>query len=1019
MDTGPSRASGIPRFSKLQIPRANRTLNGTGGSPSKDPHKVAPELGTLGLSVRSQRSSDYGLFNPPLLENTQYHAPKPSETALNTNDGSKEARVSKQSQNADTHDVLSSECPNRSVQADGVQKTARPGIKRKPRPSLSDRTFETLSQIPPSPSPQRRKSVFFTNESPMRPSSRPTSVINISRPGSRTGLAMLNTSSQRPTSPLKSSSPNKIGPPSSIMGKRAVSSYTSKYKSGLDRSVPENQTNSRLQRPTASQFGLPPIKQQQPLRGSNTVAPRATNKRIAVQGLFSEVPPDLSSAGIVSASGHRSKPSSELRVNKNAARNAIALEKTSGNDANSNLVAQSDSQTPSGGKVSASSQKLRETIAAAKAARRKSSFGKPITSNVPRSVDAEPMAMITPEIDPFSLDLTESSHTNMLRKRINTARSDGKLNIAGLGLAEIPLEVLRMYDPDAGDNGNLSWFEQVDFIRLIAADNEIIELKDEAFPDVSLDSVDQDDDSFRHAVFGGLELMDMHGNCLQALPLGLRRLSRLTTLNLSRNKLGNGALEVISEITSLKTLRLAENSLAGLLTERICDLIDLEVLDINDNAVTALPSGMNMLSKLRILHVSGNGLTTLPLEALSQISLVELVVSKNRLSGTFFPAVAIEFNSLVTLDISTNSLISVAESDVQLPALQTIHLSSNRIHALPDMAAWSHLSTLIANDNQIRTIPDSFTSLKDLKLVDLSGNRILILDDAIGTMDQLVSLRIDNNPLRERKLLRMNGEDLKLALRNRSNSIQSVSLAASSAGDPLSPTFSPTFSPLNSTTWSVTSGVLDLSANKLRSIDLADLEPVAASAEIRSLVLHHNLFQHISPAIACIGHCLTSLDLTHNKLGQNEAYLSAALHLPQLQTLNLTSNALTSLTPLATHLSAPRLATLILSFNRLTRLPHLCAAFPALSTFLASNNAIVELDVESVRGLRVLDVSGNEIDHLPPRLALLRGQLKSLMVGGNRFRVPGWGVLEKGTEEVLGWCRTRIPVGEEGAGDVD
>ena len=137
------------------------------------------------------------------------------------------------------------------------------------------------------------------------------------------------------------------------------------------------------------------------------------------------------------------------------------------------------------------------------------------------------------------------------------------------------------------------------------------------------------------------------------------------------------------------------------------------------------------------------------------------------------------------------------------------------------------------------------------------------------------------------------------------------------------------------------------------------------------------------------------------------------LSLPNLQTLNLTSNALTSLDALVKHLEAPKLATMILLFNRLTALPNISAAYPSLTKLLASNNAIENLEVEHIKSLQVLDLSSNELSHLPPKLALLQGRLRTLMVGGNKFKVPSWGVLEKGTEEILDWCRTKIPEGED------
>ena len=45
-------------------------------------------------------------------------------------------------------------------------------------------------------------------------------------------------------------------------------------------------------------------------------------------------------------------------------------------------------------------------------------------------------------------------------------------------------------------------------------------------------------------------------------------------------------------------------------------------------------------------------------------------------------------------------------------------------------------------------------------------------------------------------------------------------------------------------------------------------------------------------------------------------------------------------------------------------------------------------------------------------VAQLLGNLEKLEVTGNRFRVPRWNVLERGTEATLRWLRGRVPVAE-------
>ena len=125
--------------------------------------------------------------------------------------------------------------------------------------------------------------------------------------------------------------------------------------------------------------------------------------------------------------------------------------------------------------------------------------------------------------------------------------------------------MLNLYNAGAGDG---AWYECVDLVRLIAADNEIESLEDRVFPDDNAASHSAEDD-YEGKLFGGLETLDFHGNHLKTLPIGLRRLERLTTLNLSKNGLHNDCLEIISHIDCLRELRLADNVLEGMLGSQL------------------------------------------------------------------------------------------------------------------------------------------------------------------------------------------------------------------------------------------------------------------------------------------------------------------------------------------------------------------------------------------------------------------------------------------------------------------
>ncbi|MCJ1399608.1 hypothetical protein MMC11_002810 [Xylographa trunciseda] len=1013
----PSTTSNIPRLSKLPLPRTSRIPTQSNSFTSDQPFNTSQHSSNPIGPPRAVRTTSTGASAIDSTSRSHAENRKPGKNALlDTAHLQSSAAVSTPRHDMLDSTVLSGSTP--AVTAKTEISQAKEGLEptRKSRPSLSDRTVETLSQIPPSPSPRRRQSGFFTNDSPMQPPSRTASISTFSRPSSRTSSCNVPIRPLgRPESPTKSHGVPKTGipPTSSTPSRRAVSTY-------LPRSSVKSSHNAyeTLESKSHSEFNVtspstsiptPRTQIKTTLHGSKTIAARPVSVRAPLQSLFkhkgTENPSNPIDSGTElhgtirneeSPRGHaRPKSSGPLAIKPISRKPLKKLPFETGEPPVEELR-----------KFSASSQSLRETIAKAKAAHRAAGSGLTKSASIPRSVEDDQPLLGVSQVDAFSLDLTEHTTVNVLRKRIDIAKTEGKLNIAALGLTEIPEDVLHMYEHN--DAGSVAWYETVDLTRLIAADNDITDITAAFTPPGISEHADQEEDA-AGGVFAGLEFIDLHGNRVTTIPPVFSSLLRLTTLNLSRNRITCDAISVLSNIHGLRELRIAENALQGQIPDCICKMENLEILDIHENAVSSLPKNFGRLKKLKVLDISGNKFTLLPIEELVQIlPLIEIVASRNRLDGTLLPSFPVNFTNLQTLNVSHNAIVSVADHEVKMPSLLSVDLSSNRISRLPEATAWPKLETLIANENQIKALPQDFASLKDLKAVDLSSNSLTKIDDTLASMDRLVTLRLTNNPLHERKLLNMTADELKATLQARLSSPLSETSGGLEAvvhnniGRP-------------SSLWVVKSGILERSRSKLRELDPAELNTVAAGAEVRSLVLCHNLLQQIHPAITAFENTMVNLDLSHNKLGQNADYLAQSLSLPVLQTLNLTSNALSSLDPLAQYLSAPKLASLNLSFNRITSLPLLHGAFPVLLTLLASNNAIVELDVESVRGLQTLDVSSNEIEHLPPRLALLQGQMRTLMVGGNKFRVPGWGVLEKGTDEILKWCKLRIPAGEEGA----
>lgn len=361
---------------------------------------------------------------------------------------------------------------------------------RKPRLSLSDRTVESLNQVAQSPRPGRRKSSFFEPASPMGPPARPASAMSRgSRPGTSDGTVG---AGFQPTTPNRRAS---MVPRTSM----TVPSNKRSVSAAMPQATPRaSKLNSPGQSAATAAPSNPSEEPQTPrtaspsiTSGSKTVGARTPKPRTGLGGSF------------------------------------VKAKSTAGAVAGPEKGFVDGDESPNNARKASGSSALREQIAKAKAAAR-AATSKPVQANTPSAdneLDVDAMA------DPFNLHPKDNK--SLLKKRIDYARAEGRLNIAMMGLTEIPEEVLKMYEYDASDPQAANWGEMVDVVKFVAADNELQSISDDVFPDVDPASVIPDDNS-KGPQFGGVEMLDLHGNVLTSVPLGLRRLERLSSLNLVR-----------------------------------------------------------------------------------------------------------------------------------------------------------------------------------------------------------------------------------------------------------------------------------------------------------------------------------------------------------------------------------------------------------------------------------------------------------------------------------------------------
>ncbi|KAL6231162.1 hypothetical protein BDW75DRAFT_50187 [Aspergillus navahoensis] len=953
----PTRPSGIPRLvSRIPLPTSTTSSASLRPSPSREKLRIDPGL----KATRLRRPSEEPEFKKPLPRTLQPRNAQNGNQQKRTVSLARSDGIGSENEKVpDTVDTRFEDTPSQDSEPRG-----------RIRPSLSERTIETLSQIPPSPASSRRPSTIFNASSPIpSPSRPPSSMTSYSRSPSRSS-----------TSRQLSGNDFLFGPPSGV---RLPSRPLPPPKTGpASDHASADSADGTLKPPKPA-----PLKTLR-LAGSRhtTLESRpASNKAPADAG--------LTPSALEVKKTRKVKPkASNSRLNSAASKPPATSEPV-------------ESNSPEMKKASKSSSALRESIAKAKAARK-------AAAHQPSPLDAWTEADIQ---DPFNQQPKDQN--KVLRKKLDAGRTTGHLNIAAMSLTTFPDEVLTMYDFDP--NATTDWYESVDLIKLVAADNEFTELPDAAFPDVDSEQLDPDSE-VKGNQFGGLEVLDIHGNLLECLPIGFRRLQRLHTLNLSNNKLTMEDIGVILEMESLRDLKLAKNKLQGPFLQEIGRLGNLEVLDIHENSITTLPAVAG-LKRLRVLNVGQNQLTELPFEILCTLPLREIIAPKNKLQGTLIPAAVDRLDSLQELDVVGNALTGLGEK-LTLPALQTLAISMNRIKRLPDVSSWQALLTLSAEDNSISELPPGFTELKNVRNVDLTGNNISRLDERIGLMDNLFTFRIANNPLRERKFLNMTVEDIKHDLRSRSEpEPQETDDEEGSVATQF--TLAPE-TPAQTSGWQLKpGGVLDRSYTDMQEFEVEQLEDINPS-DVKYLYLQHNSLRSFPvPALIMLAANLTDLDLSHNPLDIS-SLTTTPLKLASLQTLNLSATGVTTLEPLMAGLQAPSLTFLDVSSNGLSgSLPSIRRAYPKLTTFLVSENQLDSLEFEAVQGLQVLDVGNNSISSLPPRIGLLRAAgnssnwgggsaLRRFEVAGNSFRVPRWQIVAKGTDAILEWLKDRMPAEE-------
>ncbi|XP_038626163.1 PH domain leucine-rich repeat-containing protein phosphatase 1 [Tachyglossus aculeatus] len=441
--------------------------------------------------------------------------------------------------------------------------------------------------------------------------------------------------------------------------------------------------------------------------------------------------------------------------------------------------------------------------------------------------------------------------------------------------------------------------------------------------------------------------VDLSCCSLEQLPANLFYSQDLTHLNLKQNFLRPGpsasrGLEELQRFSKLKSLNLSNNHL-GDFPLAVCSIPTLTELNVSCNALRTVPGKVGDMHNLQTFLLDGNHLLSLPAEMENMQQLSYLGLSFNEFAD--IPSVLAKLTAVDRLCMSGNCLETLSLQALgRVPHIKHVDLRLNGIREL-----------VVAEDSD---------ALHHVTQLDLRDNKLVELDVTVFCNIQV--LHCERNQLGS---LKLSGASLK-ALYASSNELVHLDVC------PV-----PTFLTLmdlsrnrleNVPEWVCDSPkleVLDIGHNHIRELPAR----LFCNRGLRKLLAGHNRLTRLPDRLE--GTQVEVLDVQHNQLLELPPNL--LLKADSLRYLNASANSLETLPPAPlSEETASVLQELYVTNNRLTdkcvpfltghpRLKILHMAYNRLQSFPASKMAKLE-ELEEV------DLSGNKLKAMPTTILACR-----------------------------------------------
>ncbi|XP_011061287.1 PREDICTED: leucine-rich repeat-containing protein 40-like [Acromyrmex echinatior] len=585
---------------------------------------------------------------------------------------------------------------------------------------------------------------------------------------------------------------------------------------------------------------------------------------------------------------------------------------------------------------------------------------------------------------------TKNEDNNELsRSIIIGARKTGQLNLSSKGLSTVPDKIWNINELTEEELRDLHF--ELDYEPLEERWWEQEPLK---MLDMSCNSLTVIDNKIE--LLTELNTLNLHSNLLEELPPEIGSLRKLKVLNLSDNRLKNLPHEFYM-LEELCELYLRSNQIS-ILEAEIGDLIMLTYMDLSYNNLRELPIGMGYLVRLKTLNLCQNMIKELPPDVTNMRSLKTLDISFNQLE--IIPPLG-ELRKVERIMFQSNNLQEFPDIS-GCSALTVLHLDNNNISEIDPqrLEVVGHLKQLTMQNNIIEIIPEEIIKLINLEVFDLSHNNISLIPYCIGILPNLKQFAIEGNNIKNIRgdIIRCGTPRILTHIR------QTVDVNTSmNTRELLQPSVSNIIHP--DKYMMKNTRLFSLAGQNLSEISEEILED-AAEVSVTTIDLSRNKLSGLPNKMSAIV-TVTDLKLTSNHLASLPEWIGEKYKC--LQILDISKNHLQSLPSNIGCLKYLR--DIDISFNRFTELPETIYDVEALESLIANDNQIAKIDVpllEKLKRLAVLNLTNNNIAHIPPELGNLKN-LRNLLLSGNCFKYPRQAILMKDTEEILSYLRNLIP----------